>query len=140
MVQGVTQTPTLTIRAFNNVKLNTVVRVSQFPLLPLPTTCQRVDRSSIFTVMTYQSSGSTATASAAAAGATFSAPPGTQFEGSGNATVLVAGKGEVIVAPRLGVLKMVPFAMNMAKGQDVTFVWGAGASLFPLLTSSTILT
>ncbi|GAA5992611.1 hypothetical protein JCM5350_003671 [Sporobolomyces pararoseus] len=39
---------------------------------------------------------------------------------------LVAGPYQVIVAPKKGDLRMVPFNINVPQGQNVTFLWGAG--------------
>lgn len=42
-----------------------------------------------------------------------------------NGTVLVAGPGQVVVAPIKGDLRFVPFAIE---GKSIEYVWGAGAS------------
>ncbi|GAA5950861.1 hypothetical protein JCM10213_006456 [Rhodosporidiobolus nylandii] len=44
----------------------------------------------------------------------------------GNTTDLIAGPGQVVVAPKLGDLRMVPFNLAAKPGSTVQFVWGAG--------------
>ncbi|GAA6020264.1 hypothetical protein JCM11491_003870 [Sporobolomyces phaffii] len=39
---------------------------------------------------------------------------------------LVAGPYRVVVAPKMGDLRMVPFNIDVPLGQNVTFIWGAG--------------
>ncbi|GAA5937502.1 hypothetical protein JCM3775_001247 [Rhodotorula graminis] len=60
-----------------------------------------------------------ASASAAAGG---DAPP----PPAGYDTGLVAGPGQVVVAPKKGDLRMVPFNIAVKPGETVEFVWGAG--------------
>ncbi|GAA5897245.1 hypothetical protein JCM8208_003768 [Rhodotorula glutinis] len=67
-------------------------------------------------------------ASAAPPAASGSAAPGYGAPPSppGNDTGLVAGPGQVVVAPKKGDLRMVPFNIAAKPGETVEFVWGAG--------------
>ncbi|GAA5840250.1 hypothetical protein JCM9279_002324 [Rhodotorula babjevae] len=61
-----------------------------------------------------------ASGSAAAGGGSAPPPP------PANDTGLVAGPGQVVVAPKKGDLRMVPFNIAAKPGETVEFIWGAG--------------
>ncbi|GAA5965412.1 hypothetical protein JCM3765_004889 [Sporobolomyces pararoseus] len=52
-------------------------------------------------------------------------------------TGLVAGKNQVIVAPKQGDLRMVPFNINVPENETITFIFGAGPHT---VTQSSLLT
>ncbi|KAM0752924.1 hypothetical protein T439DRAFT_185575 [Meredithblackwellia eburnea MCA 4105] len=76
--------------------------------------------------MTGSSSTAYKTVSSATAESTAASSSVAAASASDNTTVLVAGPGEVIVAPKKGDLRMVPFAINAKAGDTITFKWGAG--------------
>ncbi|GAA5894296.1 uncharacterized protein JCM6883_003776 [Sporobolomyces salmoneus] len=53
-------------------------------------------------------------------------PGGANGSSSVNSTGLVPGPFEVIVAPKQGDLRMVPFNIQVPVGQNITFIFGAG--------------
>ncbi|GAA5983384.1 hypothetical protein JCM10908_000263 [Rhodotorula pacifica] len=55
-----------------------------------------------------------------------SATPAASGAATGNDMGLVPGPGQVVVAPKQGDLRFVPFNINVKPGQNVSFIWGAG--------------
>ncbi|TKA56884.1 hypothetical protein B0A53_01285 [Rhodotorula sp. CCFEE 5036] len=53
-------------------------------------------------------------------------PAASSAPSSNNDTGLVPGPGQVVVAPKQGDLRFVPFNINVKPGQNVSFIWGAG--------------
>ncbi|GAA5863308.1 hypothetical protein JCM3774_000852 [Rhodotorula dairenensis] len=52
--------------------------------------------------------------------------PATSGAASNNSLGLMPGPGQVVVAPKQGDLRFVPFNINAKPGQNISFVWGAG--------------
>ncbi|KAK4704861.1 hypothetical protein P7C70_g1351, partial [Phenoliferia sp. Uapishka_3] len=69
---------------------------------------------------------------------TSSPPSGVGNVAANSTTPLVAGPGQVVVAPIKGDLRFVPFAINVAAGQTVEYVWGAGPHTVTQSSSLTI--
>ena len=68
--------------------------------------------------------------------ATVAAPPGANDTAPPRA--LVAGPGQIVVAPIKGDLRFVPFAVNAAAGEKIEYIWGCVSSRDcprPMLTS-----